>query len=140
MAVDIGHGTAFKRGNADGPPETYTTVASAISLDGPGLSRDTIDVTTLDSPERFREYIAGVRDGGEVVVEINFDPGSTDVANAFADFKSNDARSYRIQWADGTTFDFKGFLTELPTATPLEDKMTASLTYKVTGEPTYTQA
>lgn len=140
MAVDIGHGASFRRGNADGPPETYTAIAPVVSISGPGMSKDAIDVSHLASTARYREFISGMRDGGEVSIEIRFDPGDSDVDNALTDFEADTARSYRISWADGSTFDFEGILTGWTPETPFDDAMSMSLTYKVTGQPTFTAA
>lgn len=140
MAVDIGHGAAFKRGNADGPPETFTAIGAVVSISGPGMSKDTVDVSTLASTARYREFISGMRDSGKITIECNFDPGDSDMDNALTDFEADAARSYQIAWADGSTFGFEGILTGWEPGTPLDDKMTMSLTYKLTGQPTYTQA
>lgn len=140
MAVGIGHGAAFKRGNADGPPETYTAIAPVISISGPGMSKDAIDVSHLASTERYREFVSGMRDAGEVTIELRFDPGDSDVDNALTDFEADTARSYQIAWADGSTFNFEGILTAWSPETPFDDAMSMSLTYKVTGQPSFTAA
>lgn len=138
MAVDIGHGASFKRGNADGPPETYTAIAPVVSISGPSMSKDVVDVSSLSSTDRYREFISGMRDGGEVTIEIRFDPADADVDNALTDFEADAARSYQIAWADGSTFAFEGILTAWSPETPYDDAMSMSLTYKVTGAPTFT--
>ena len=68
----IGHGTLLQRGDG-GDPETFTTVAEVLNISGPSLSRDTIDVTTMDSPDEWIEFIAGLNDVGEITFDLVYD-------------------------------------------------------------------
>jgi predicted secreted protein len=135
----IGYGAQFKRGNADGPPETYTAIGEVLDIKPLSMSKDTVDATHMGSPDGYREFISALRDGGEVEVTVNFVPGAATFFNALADFNADSARSYRVEWADGSTWDFEGIMTAPAVETPLDDKMTATFTYKVTGKPVLTQ-
>lgn len=143
--AQIGHGTLFKRGNADGPPETFTTVAGVHdTISGPSLSKDTVDATHFASTDRYREFLSSLRDGGEVSLPVFWDPNDTGsasaIANALTDFNADTARTYQILFTDGSDWTFEGILTGIGQETPLDDKMTMALTYKVTGKPVFTQA
>lgn len=138
--ASIGYGTAFKRGDGASPTEAFTALAEVTAINGFSMSKDTVDATHMASPSRYREFISALRDAGEVTVEINFDPGSTEVTNAFTDFDANVTRNYQIVWADTTEFEFAGICTGVETGAPVDDKMSATLTYKLTGKPTLTQA
>jgi predicted secreted protein len=140
MSTDltIGHGTAFKRSSDATSGGTMTAVAEVISISGPGLARDTVDVTDMDSTDRWREYIGGLKDGGEVTLEVGYVPNATDVTNWLADINTNTAGYYQVVWLTGsTTWGFSGIMTGFEPGTPLDDKMTASVTYKLTGKPTF---
>lgn len=136
----IGHGTLFKRGNADGPPETFTALGEILDISGPDMTKDTIDATHMASTDRYREFISGLRDGGEVTVTCNFVPGGTTIANALTDFQADVPRSYQILWEDGSDLTFEAHMTGPAVTAPLDDKMSATFTYKVTGKPVLTQA
>lgn len=138
--ASIGYGTAFKRGDGASPTEAFAAIAEVRAINGFAMSKDTVDASHMASPSRYREFISGLRDAGEITVEINFDPASTDVANAFTDFDANVARNYQIVWADTSEFEFSGICTGVETGAPVDDMMTATLTYKLTGKPTLTQA
>ena len=43
-------GTQLKRGDGAGP-EVFTSIADATGISGPGLSRETLDVTSHGSPD-----------------------------------------------------------------------------------------
>lgn len=133
-----GVGTSFKRGNGSSGTETFTAIAEVNSISGPNKSRDTIDVTSLDSTGGYREFIGGFRDGGEVSLEMNFTLDTYNTMND--DFESSSSRNYQIVFGDtgATTFEFTGYVTALGSSVPMDDKVTASVTIKVSGQVTIT--
>lgn len=57
-----------------------TALYELVQVTSFGLPSDTVDrveTTHLKSPNRRREYVSGLVDGGEVEVVLNFRPGST---------------------------------------------------------------
>lgn len=135
-------GTQFKRGDGATPTETFTTIAKVTSISGPARTRATIDVTAHDSPNQYMEYIGGLKDGGEVSLEINYDPADT-TQDLDGDFDDVTARNYQIvilpDTTDEVTWDFAGWLTELSDEFPHDDKMARTLTVKITGQPVLTE-
>lgn len=112
----------------------WQSIAEINSIDGPGKSRDTIDVTSLDSVGGYREFIGGFRDGGTVTLPMNFTRATYDLMND--DFESNLLQNYEIVLPDteNTSFEFEGLVTELGLAIPADDKITADVTIKVSGQ------
>jgi len=134
-----GVGTKFMRRLASGSSSAaWTQLAEVNSITGPNKTRATIDVTSLDSAGGYREFIASFRDPGEVSLNMNFTLDSYDDMNA--DFESDSANDYQIILPDAgeTTFDFAGFVSALGMATPLDDKVSADVTIKITGQVTIT--
>lgn len=132
-----GVGTIFKRSDMASAP-TFSAIAEINSIDGPNKSRDTIDVTSLDSTGGYREFIASFRDGGEVSLEMNFTrDGYVDMN---ADFEIDTLVDYQIVLPDtgNTTLEFSGLVTNLGLGIPLDDKVTAPVTIKVSGQVTLT--
>lgn len=130
-----GVGATFKRSDMESSP-TYSAIAEVNSIDGPTKSRETIDVTSLDSTGGYREFIASFRDAGEVTLEMNFTrDGYVDMND---DFESDSAVDYKITLPDtgNTELDFSAFVTNLGQAIPLDDKVTMSVTLKITGQVT----
>jgi len=127
-----GVGTLFRRWSGSG----WVNLAEINSITGPGMSRDTIDVTSLDSTGGYREFITGFRNAGTIALAMNFTRASYDLMKA--DFESNDAVNYEIMLSDAenTSFEFEGLVTELPLTIPADDKMTADVTIQITGEVT----
>lgn len=133
-----GVGTSFTRGDDLSSGTAFTAIAEVNSISGPNLSRDTIDVTSLDSTGGFREFIGGFRDGGEVTLEMNFTLDGYDTIKD--DFDSDDLRDYQIVLPDtgATTFEFSALVTNLGLAIPMDDKITCDVTLKVSGQLTIT--
>lgn len=131
-AAFAGVGTLFQRENSAGGG-TYSTVAEVNSISGPSMSREIIDVTSLSSTGGYREFITGFRDGGEVTLELNF---TITQFNLFkTDFERNASWNYRIVMSDtgATTLNFAGFVTSIPPNIMPDDKVTLTVTIKVTG-------
>lgn len=127
-----GVGTVFQRWDGS----AWVKLAEINSISGPSMTRDFIDVTSLDSTGGFREFIAGFRDGGTVSLTMNFTRATYDVV--FADFEDDEPHYYEIVLPDDvhTSFEFCGYVTELPLEIPTDDKITANVTIKVSGKVT----
>lgn len=140
MATDalIGNGGKFELGNDDGPPETFTEVAEVTNISPPSDQVDVIDATHLQSPDATREFIIGLRDPGECTLDINFVPGGAGDTKLQAVRAARKPVTCRITYppvgaAAAVTWTFTGILTGYEPAAPNDDKMTASVTFKVTG-------
>jgi predicted secreted protein len=129
-----GAGTLFRRWNTT--RTEWENIAEINSITGPGMSRDTIDVTSLDSVGGYRELIAGFRKAGTVALKMNFTGATYGLMKD--DFESDDAQNYEIVLPDdeNTTLEFEGFVTELPLTIPADDKITADATIQITGQVT----
>ena len=129
-----GVGTVFRRWDTD--TGAWENLAEVNSISGPSMTRDFIDVTSLDSTGGYREFIAGFRDGGNVTLNMNFTRTTYDLMKE--DFENDDAQNYEIVLPDSdvTSFEFEGLVTELPLEITTDDKVTANVTIKVNGQVT----
>ena len=132
-----GVGTSFKRGDA-ASNEVFTAIAEINSISGPTMSRNFIDVTSLDSTGGYREFIGSFRDPGTVTLNMNFTRDG--YIQMKTDFEASSSVNYQIVLPDSgnTTLDFTAFVTDLPLDIPLDDKITINVTLKVTGQVTVT--
>ncbi|MYS34933.1 MULTISPECIES: phage tail tube protein [unclassified Streptomyces] len=135
MAGIDGFGTILKRGDGE-TPEVFTAIANITGIEDGGRSRNTIDVTAHDSPDQYMEFVGGLIDPGEVTADVNYDPAVHDVLEA--DLEDKDPRNYQIVFpdTDATTFSFAAVMTGLSKSAPYDNKLSASLTFKVSGKPT----
>lgn len=116
-------------------PGTYVAIANVTSLSPPGTTRETLDVTAHDSPNGYMEFLGGLKDPGEVSADVNYDPQIHQVL--IDDFEVQEI-NYKITFPGGETVTFPALLTGLEPDAPYDDKLTASLSWKVTGKPVYT--
>jgi predicted secreted protein len=115
------------------PANKWINIAEISNIDGPSKSRDTIDVTSLDSTGGYREFIAGFRDGGTVALSMNFTRATYEIMND--DYESDTLVNYEIILPDPehTTVEFQGLVTEVGLGIPMDDKIASDVSIKVSG-------
>ena len=134
--AQIGYGGSFAiQQTGDASP---VVVAEVTNITPPSDQVDILDATNMASPDATREFIIGLRDPGECTLEMNFVPGGA------GDTKIQAVRTARVPVtcvvtfpaiapADAVTWPFTGTLTGYEPDMPVDDKMTAAVTWKVTG-------
>lgn len=131
-------GTELKRDTTGGG--SYTAIANVSDLSGPSRQRDAIETTAHDSPNQYREFVKGLKDGGEVTATINYDPSSAQISALDADFEEKPLRSYQIVILPGDaneyTWTFDALITDLGDSFPIDDRMERDVTFKISGMPT----
>lgn len=134
-AARIGLGTEFWLDDADGYP---VKLGEIISVTPPNSQTEDVEATHMESPNRRREWIAGLIDDGEGTFEMNYVPGSaTDILIRAAQ-TDGIARSYLIVIPDGATgWEITGdcIVKGYERNVPIDDRMTATLTVRFTGAP-----
>lgn len=126
-------GTKLKKGT--------TVIAELTSIDGLDLSADTIETTTLDTPDGYRTFIQGLKDAGEVSVSGFFNPATgKGQAELLADFESGTVQTYTIEFPAplNAKWEFSAIVTGFSTSAELEEAVAFEATFKVTGKPTLT--
>jgi predicted secreted protein len=124
-----GVGTVFQRwANAQ-----WNNIAEIVSITGPSMTRDTVDVSSLSSTGGYREFAAALRNPGTVKFTMNFLKNNYILFKA--DFESNTPGNYRIILPDpeNTMVEVMGLVTELPLTIPTSDKITCDVTIQLTG-------
>ncbi|WP_404713196.1 phage tail tube protein [Sphingomonas sp. MMS24-J13] len=136
-ATDIGFLTTFSKKTG---PSTYVPLAEVTELAPPELSRDAPDFTHFGSPAFTREYKPGLTDPGECTLSYALVPGLTDDLVITTHLAARTVDGWRITFPNGATLDFNGFATKHGRATPMDEKMVGSVTFKVSGPATLTPA
>lgn len=137
----IGLGTVLYYDDNPGGAPNYVAVGEINDLQPPSPQKETVDVTHMGSTGGYREFISGLKDGGEVTFNMNF------VYADYLIFKNNfenddQPRKYRIVFPDDPTnptrWDFEAIVTDIPVTAPTADKVVADVTLKVSGQSTLT--
>jgi len=132
-----GVGTIFHRwdvtvDSSGGETGTWEKIAEITNISGPDKSRETIDVTSLDSTDGYREFIGSFRDAGSVSLSMNFTRATYETMND--DYESESRQYYEIVLPDGTSLEFEGLVTDLPLEVTTDDAISADATIKVSGK------
>ena len=136
-------GTQLQVGDGAGP-EVFTTVAEVLDITGPGIEREEIDTTSHDVSDGFRTFIAGLADGGEVSFDIQYTPGHATHAETARGIVSLALSGTVANWrvvlpvTPSKRWNFTGFVSGFEPGYPVGDKMSGSVTIKVTARPTLT--
>lgn len=148
--ADIGYGTILQIfDTVSSPPMGWVNVAEVTSITPPNMTRDAQDATHTESPGGWREFIPGLKDAGEVSAELNFVAASDTTALLIAQFDSREVAQARILFSDGdqeaspptcSVWSFSAILTAFPPEAPVDGKMTAATTFKISGRPTFQRA
>lgn len=119
--------------------EVFTTIGEVKTISGPNMSAGVIDVTNMDSQDNTREFITSLVDPGELSFTVNFLPGNAQHQEIITDITERTRRNYQLVWTDvdGTTWNFAGIVTGFQPSSGIEEALTASVTIKVTGFPTW---
>ena len=124
MATDIGTGTTVTFG-------TSSFSADILDVNWSGITRETINTSHMGTTDDHTFAAVDLVDNGEISMEIAF------VGNLSPPIISNGAaETVTIDWAGastGYTWAASAINTGFEIGAPLEDKMTGTLTLKVSG-------
>jgi predicted secreted protein len=129
----VGKNAEFRRWNSTSG--AWELIAKINNVDFGSGARDMHDVTVLESPGGYREYIPGYRTGGTVTLSMVFNRDSYETMQN--DFESDDKQNYEIVLpdSDNTSLEFEGYVSEMSLAVPATDPITSEVTIQITGQP-----
>lgn len=128
--ADIGYDTAFAI--KDGA--SFVSLAEVYEVTPPEVSVDQVEVTHFKSPGRSREYIAALSDNGTASASMNYVPNSATDQFIETLLTSGDTAEMQITYPNGVTVTFNAFVASYEKAIPVADRMTADVSFKVTGD------
>lgn len=117
-------------------PGALVELEEITAITPPNPQTEDVEATHFKSPNRRREYIAGLIEDGEGTFEMNYVPGSaTDILIRAAQ-ASGEARAYKLVIPDGSaTWEITGDLIVkgYERSVPIDDRMTATMSVRFTG-------
>lgn len=138
-----GVGIKFQIGDG-ADPEVFTTIAEVTNFTGPNEQSPNIDVSNFDSVAR--EFIAGLKDGGEVTFEVNFVGSNAQQQALRAAQTARLLKNFKILLNDAaldankTTISFAANVTGFSLSASVDAAVKASVSLKVSGEPNFAYA
>lgn len=131
----VGFRTVLKC-STDGSTTYGITLGQIISISGPNVSANDIDLSTLDSTSIFMQFAKGMVDPGEVVATVAWD-GSTDTGQKAAHelLRNQIVAGWKMIFPTTTiTEEFMGYVKGIGREVSIQDLISAPITIKVTGD------
>jgi predicted secreted protein len=140
----IGWGTEVHIFN-DATPPVKIELEGVFNITLPNPQVEDVEVTHYKSPNREREYIAGLIENGEIQIEMNYIAGSVTDLTISAAKAAGTVRNMEViiptsvgaskKWK----FTFPCYVKGYERAIPVDDRQTAVATIKVAGAVTEAQ-
>lgn len=136
--VSIGYGSKLYMVDYSQSPTALVELAEILEITPPNQQDDLIEATHMQSPNRTKEYILGLTEPGETAFVMHHVPGSASEDLIFA----NRARARqvpplsstcRLVFPNGVYWEFEALPRGYEPSTPINDRMTVSVTMQVTG-------
>ena len=119
-----------------------SNLAEVNSFGGPGLTLDPIEITHHESTDAWKEFVGGLLDAGELSMDLNFIPtATTQTGNGAGSLLyamiNRAVTEFVLTWPDDapTAWTFNALVTSFEPSAPVDDKLGASVTLKLTGAP-----
>lgn len=94
-----------------------------------------IDTTTHDSSGGYREFVAGLKDGGTLELTGKYD--YSDVGQAYLRGNLGASAAFVVTFSDGTKVSFTAIVGAYNTSNPLDDSVEFTSSNKITGAVTW---
>lgn len=136
MAKKAAYGTVLEI--TDPLDDELITVAGVADIQGPGISVETVDVTSHDSPDNFAEFLAGEASAGDVTFDLFFDPSLDGHSRLIAMCAARALATCSLILPSGAEqFNFTALVTNVGVTAAVKDALKASVTLKISGKATY---
>jgi hypothetical protein len=115
------------------------TIAEVKKIQKTGSKQDLADVTNMDSPSFFREFLPTLNDSGEVSFDCNLIPGDAAQQGLLADFNGQVKSAYIVQLPSAQgRWNFDAFVMTDDFDLPIDKEGTRAVKLKITGPVTFT--
>lgn len=127
--------------SADGT--TYTRIPECNGLAVPGITTEYQDVTSLDSPNGFREFIPGLKDAGEISIPCGYTTAGYNqavqfqLAGTLIHFRTT--LPLETGQTSGDVFEFTGYVTPEMEQNGVGDPIGMNLNIRTSGAPDFTE-
>ncbi len=136
-------GTKLQRGDGATPTEVFADVAEVLSIGGPNEEAPSVETTPVSATSRTS--IPGLKDGGEIPIELNFVGDDASQALLRSDFAAGKVSNYKIVLPDATAtkpvpsfYAFAAGITKWGTSFEVNSQIKLSISLKISGPVTFT--
>ena len=130
--ADISYGGSFYFGSTNTPGQ----LAGLISLSMGGIEVNMIETKSLDQADKWKTFLAGFIDGGEVTAKLNW---TSAAVTALMTALTGGLYYYKILLPSGSTLTGRALLKKnTPLDLPEDDRDTIDVTLQLSGAQTFT--
>lgn len=118
---------------------SYTAVGDVVSIDFSGMTADTLDTSVHGSG--WREYVAGLKDGGTISITARFGPETHADLLDNVGTKSAHKFTFPLETAGNAValeIEWDAVISQVGLAAPHDGLLEASVTIQTSGAPTIT--
>lgn len=132
-------GTTLTKGK-NGDETADLKIANLTSIGEIGVESEEIDTTDMDSPDDYKESIAGLKDAGEVPIAGNIKDESN-VEKMLALAESRSVEKWTVTYPSGAKWVFNAYVKSFKDGEKTTDGLaTFTATLRVSGKPVYTKS
>lgn len=110
-----------------------------FKLGGPAMKADMKEVSNMASPNTYKEFIAALREGGDITFEGNYIPKELTLSqqNVRVDFEGGVLSTWCLALPVAGTgiWQFQAMVMSLSPVIPLDDRIVVSGVLRITGKP-----
>lgn len=115
-----------------------TDIAKVTNVKPYSKKVDIIDNSSHDSTEEWREKLAGMKDAGEVQLDLNYDPAATTHKALEDALDAGTAIVFAIKFANAptgrVTGTFSGIVKGLDVGAPFDSKYSGNVVIEISGK------
>lgn len=132
-------GTTLTKGKS-GDETADLKIANLTSIGEIGVESEEIDTTDMDSPDDYKESIAGLKDAGEVPIAGNIKDESN-VEKMLALAESRSVEKWTVTYPSGAKWVFNAYVKSFKDGEKTTDGLASfTATLRVSGKPVYTKS
>lgn len=126
-------------GGTDGL-EIFTTIDGARNIAGPQFSTEEIDITNHSSASSYRERLPSFKSGGEVSIDLLYNPADIIHEALFTDFENRTLRNFKQALTDvgGMEYGYAAYVMGLEVQAPIDNALMLNVKLVITGPVTRT--
>ncbi len=128
-----GIGSIMRRWNGT-PPGAWENIAQITNIAAAGISVDMLEDTSLDNIDRYKTFVAGMIDPGEVTLSLNFTRDEYEQMKADAENQSNQNYEIVLSDVDNTSFEFEAHVSSLSFTLEPNGIITSECVMQVSGK------
>lgn len=126
----LGLGTLFQIRTSTGP-DVFTTIGEQQKITPYGIKVDQLDASHQTSPSGFKEFINGLKEAGDISVDLQMLSGGTDEVLLMSMLGTT--QRVRVVYPSGANVVCDANISDWQPENPHDGKVTGSLKLKITG-------